>query len=84
MNGGRYIVAIDEAQREMEGMSVVWNDEVGRAFLSTGVGVIAECAGRLAMFEDEMISEANEAAASIPLEDMNNLVRNACEMAERL
>ena len=84
MNGGRYIVAIDEAQREMEGMSVVWNDEVGRAFLSTGVGVIAEYASRLAMFEDEMISEANEAAASIPLEDMNNLVRNACEMAERL
>lgn len=84
MNGGRYIVAIDEAQREMENMFVAWNDDVGRAFLSTGVGVIGECAGRLAMFEDEIISEANEAAASIPLDDMDNLVRNACEMAERL
>ncbi|MGN0771509.1 MAG: hypothetical protein ACI4MI_02865 [Christensenellales bacterium] len=82
-NLGRYAIAIDQAQQKLESCRSLWQDRCGEMFLMHSLEEIGDEIGKLCEYQEQLGAVANETMASVPVEDLNTLIRNAFEFVER-
>lgn len=70
------LLAINEAKKELESYSNQWSDVIGHKFLFNSLDEIADIVSVIKGKEEELAMIVNEILGSVPVDELNSLVRS--------